>query len=146
MKSIFPALENEGYEITSAASIRYNCVAWAAGDDDNWWYPDPNGFLYWPSRALREWSTKGLIAVFRTLGYKKCENGDFDKDYEKVVIYVLLGIPKHAARQMPDGRWTSKLGEGKDIIHTLLGLQGTEYGMPTIFLRRRLKGRKKEGR
>ena len=139
----FPALQNDGYTVTSPASSRYNCVAWAADDDSQWWDTDALGILYWPPGAPREWTIGGLVGAFRTLGYKKCNNGDLEDGYEKIAIYVLLGIPKHVARQLPDGQWTSKLGEGKDISHTLSGLQGTEYGYPDTFLRRRLKRRKK---
>jgi hypothetical protein len=38
------------------------------------------------------------------------------------------GVPLHAARQWPDGRWTSKLGAMEDIEHALQDLVGSEYG------------------
>lgn len=48
------------------------------------------------------------------------------------------GSPTHAARQLPDGTWTSKLGKDVDISHDSLdGLSGDRYGTPALILRRR---------
>jgi hypothetical protein len=44
---------------------------------------------------------------------------------------------KHAARQLPTGRWTSKLGKAVDIEHdTPEGVTGPVYGAVVKFLRR----------
>ena len=40
----FPRLAPQNHRITSPAGIEYNCVAWAAGDTENWWQPG----VYWP--------------------------------------------------------------------------------------------------
>ena len=37
MSSAFPHLVEQGYEETSAATPRYNCIAWAVGASDAWW-------------------------------------------------------------------------------------------------------------
>jgi hypothetical protein len=42
------------------------------------------------------------------------------------------------ARQLDDGKWASKLGQERDIIHTLSGLEGAEYGTVVRFLKRAL--------
>ena len=39
--------------------------------------------------------------------------------FEKVALYALGGVPKHAARQLSSGRWSSKLGDLEDVEHTL---------------------------
>lgn len=39
-----------------------------------------------------------------------------------------MGIPSHAARQLPNGRWTSKCGQAEDIEHDLRDLEGRLYG------------------
>ena len=36
----FPNLSSEGFEIVERPSKRYNCIAYAAGDAGNWWWPD----------------------------------------------------------------------------------------------------------
>lgn len=52
------------------------------------------------------------------------------------------GEPTHAARQLPSGAWTSKLGEWEDIEHdTLEALEGSEgrgeaYGRVALILKR----------
>ena len=33
----FPNLLTTGYEITSPDTIDYNCIAWAAEDNERWW-------------------------------------------------------------------------------------------------------------
>ena len=59
-----------------------------------------------------------LQRVFEQLEYDVCADGSFEEGFEKVALYVDdLGRYTHAARQTPDGRWTSKLGRGEDIAH-----------------------------
>lgn len=48
--------------------------------------------------------------------------------------------PTHVARQLDDGKWTSKLGSNEDIIHhTLDGLEGEKYGQVTTIMTRKAK-------
>ena len=143
MLDVFPALETDGYEITSPATISYNCVAWAADDNKQWWEPDPIGICFWPSRAPRKWTIKAIVAAFETLGYERCENCNLEQQTEKIAIYAHpSGEPTHVAWQMEDGRWSSKLGEGKDIIHTTLaGLAGAWYGTAHTCMKRQRKDR-----
>ena len=47
--------------------------------------------------------------------------------------------PTHAARQLADGRWSSKLGRREDIEHVLdalAGVDGDEYGQVVQVLKR----------
>ncbi|TAF36353.1 MAG: hypothetical protein EAZ69_10585 [Oscillatoriales cyanobacterium] len=46
------------------------------------------------------------------------------------------GIPTHAARQLANGKWTSKLGWLEDIEHELDGLTGDRYGVVGQILKR----------
>ena len=43
IEAAFPALVGTGYFVTSPATPEYNCIAWAAGETDRWWWPDPMG-------------------------------------------------------------------------------------------------------
>lgn len=70
------------------------------------------------------------------VGYAPCADGSPEAGVEMVAIYVRGGEPAHAARLLPSGHWTSKLGAQEDIEHTLDGLEGTTYGSPVVFLRR----------
>ncbi|HEY7428267.1 MAG TPA: hypothetical protein VH682_28795 [Gemmataceae bacterium] len=36
---LFPRLNGTAYRITSPASDVYNCIAWAAGETNRWWWP-----------------------------------------------------------------------------------------------------------
>ena len=58
---------------------------------------------------------------------------------EKVVIFVdNEGLPTHAARQLTDGSWTSKLGSWQDNQHQhLQALAGTAsiYGVVALIMR-----------
>lgn len=132
----FPALNSTNHDVTSHPTPAYNCIAWAAGDDQRWWWPLVGG--YWPAAAPRELTLEAFVAAFGTLGYQECNGGHLEYGFEKVVIYAKSGVPKHAARQLPDGSWTSKLGRDADISHKLLGVCGDLYGSVAKYLRRPL--------
>lgn len=135
----FPNLQREGYTPTSSATPRYNCIAWAAGDNKRWWWPSFS--YYWPPGATRANSIEAFIEAFATLGYSKCDDNErfkplYEPHFERVAIYVVRGVPSHAARQIDDKAWTSKIGNNIDISHTLRGLEGPQYGMVSAILRR----------
>lgn len=79
-----------------------------------------------------------FVQAFATVGYVLCDDGELEPNTEKVVIYADAdGLPTHAARQLPFGLWTSKLGQLEDISHhTLDSISGTLYGTPRQFLQR----------
>jgi hypothetical protein len=62
-----PRLTADNYRITSPATWGYNCIAWAVGATDAWWWPAPG--RYWPPAALREESVVAFLAVFTAFGY-----------------------------------------------------------------------------
>lgn len=53
-------------------------------------------------------------------GYTICDTEEHEPDFEKVAIYLDHEDDVHAARQLPSGRWTSKLGEKHDLEHNTL--------------------------
>jgi hypothetical protein len=133
----FPRLKLSGYSITSPSSPDYNCIAWAASDSERWWEPDPFGLYYWPEEAPLRVTLEAFIAAFETRGYQPCENSHIEFGFEKVAVYVdAEGRPTHAARQLPNGLWTSKLGKSQDIEHELEGVTGSVYGSVAQFLKR----------
>ena len=119
----FPRLQNEPFEVTSPRTTDYNCIGWAAGDNQNWWWP---GGKYWPGGVLRDDSVAAFIAAFATRGYECCDSHELEPGFEKAALYMdeQHGRVTHAARQLPDGRWTSKLGRAWDIRHLLPGVCG----------------------
>lgn len=79
----------------------------------------------------------GFVSAFRTLGYEPCDNGNLEDGFEKVAIYELDAEVTHMARQLPSGRWTSKIGRLEDIEHASpINLEGSEYGTVAQYLRR----------
>lgn len=124
------------YVIRSPATSGYNCIAWAAGDADRWWWPDPD--YYWPEQASREPTLDAFVAAFRPLGYEVCEDASLEAGYEKIALYATeSGEPTHATRQLPSGGWTSKLGKSKDIEHETPGsVEGSVYGRVCIIMKR----------
>jgi hypothetical protein len=114
--SDFPRLTPANHLITSPATATYNCVAWAAGDTEHWWQPG-NYWLPadWPED---DFGLGALEQVFRALGYENCDmNATLELGFTKVAVYGYGFLYTHAARQLSDGKWTSKLGKGDDIEH-----------------------------
>jgi hypothetical protein len=157
----FPFLTRDLYEVKSEETpvIRshivpsYNCIAFAAGDTTRWWEPDQAGQYFWPSHIPREYTVERCVEVFEWLGYEKCANATPESGFEKVSVYytpvgnpwIPRGSPTHAALQMDNGIWKSKLGPWEDIEHlTLECLNGNDisgsiepYGEPVQILKRR---------
>lgn len=135
LREALPTLAQLPHEITSPPTTRYNCVAWAAGDETTWWWPDAQRFYYWPIRQ-RSVSLESFRAAFATLGYAPAASTAQEAGIEKVAIYARGECPTHVARQLPDGQWTSKCGRLHDLTHTLEALEGTEYGSVRLVLMR----------
>lgn len=112
---------NVGFVVTSQPTADYNCIAWAADDDSQWWEPHSDPKCYWPENISRDYSLTSYIEAYKTLGYELCSDPRIDPGFKKVAIYVGSdGIPTHAARQLQDGRWTSKLGASYDVEHDFI--------------------------
>lgn len=112
----FPRLTPDNHRITSPATTVYNCVAWAAEDVEHWWQPG----IYWlpPDWPDDDFGLGALEQVFRQLGYATCDTGPgLEPGFVKVALYGTGLTYAHAARQLPNGKWTSKLGKGEDIEH-----------------------------
>ena len=136
LKREFPALQFFHFELTSPPTKQYNCIAWAAGKNDLWWWPVRG---YWPGQSRRDETPKAFVEAFSRFGYLPCDTDAVEPGFEKVAIYVgSNGLVTHMARQLADGRWTSKLGESVDIAHALEGLTGERFGEVARFLQRPL--------
>lgn len=132
--SLVKGLEHSTFELTSPRTEEYNCIAWAAGDTERWWWPQ-GGF--WPVGVAARETVPAFEAAYESLGYVVCEGGELEPGYEKVAIFEIDGTPTHAARQLVDGSWTSKLGALEDVQHPLEGLKVDAYGPPVRYLKRR---------
>ena len=118
LEDYLPGLEGTNYSVTSPPTDDYNCIAWALGEDDRYWGP----FVrrdYWPNELPRDDRVSTIAAIFLGEGFEHCEDGELDDGFEKIAIFGAEGLFTHAARQLPSGRWTSKLGKNCDIEHEL---------------------------
>lgn len=152
----FPNLKRSDYFVTSDEDGRYNCMAYAAGITDIPWWPVPEGTqgVDWPEDAPREETLDAFIAAYRTKDFEPSEDDDssLESGIEKIALFVDAdGTPSHAAKQLPSGSWTSKLGDWEDIEHkTLTNMEGEQsgepgYGRVAKILKRRLPPQKEKG-
>jgi hypothetical protein len=138
----WPYLLSEGYGVASNETWDYNCIAFSADIQDDWWWPDQNGDAYWPI-SWREETLECFVAAFRSIGYKKCWLSIRQKRFERVAIYTKDNIPTHAAKQLNDGRWKSKLGPWEDIEHnTTKAVEEYIYGKVAVYMKRRIRDAK----
>ncbi len=140
LKTLFPGLRTTPFRVTSPADSKYNCIAWAADDTSAWWWPAGKApTAVWPDSAAREITLNAFTAAFITIGYVVADDELLEPGFEKVALFAdAAGIPSHAARQLPSGAWTSKLGNAEDIEHELSALQGEIYGAVALILKRPL--------
>ena len=85
-EALLPNLNRGEYRVTSPESIRYNCVAWAAGDDARRWWPGVPDY-YWPDTAPQEETLEAFQAVFEAMGYRLCATAELETGFEKVAIF-----------------------------------------------------------
>ncbi len=135
LTAAFPNLADEAFEILAPPSTRYNCVAYAAGDQtQNWDYEEDS---YWPPWASRNDKQESMVDVFAGLSYQPCDDHRLEQHYVRIALYEKDGIAQHVALQMPNGRWRSKMGSGPLIEHhSPVSLSGRIYGAPTVFMRK----------
>jgi hypothetical protein len=138
LEDVFPGLRGQLYQIKSPRDRKYNCIAFAVGDNRNWWWPDVAEEDTWPAGVARVETLAAFRDAFATLGYVVCDNDQLEANFEKVALFGLAGVPKHAARQLSSGRWTSKLGPMEDIEHALHDLTGAVYGSVVLVMKRPL--------
>ena len=151
----WPNLDRIGFsvdDVTSRHTPVYNCIAYAAKDDTQPWWPVPEWLLQLPGARYYHWppglprndpaTVENFFQAFSLLGYKRCKTGKRELGFEKVAIYVDANEePKHMARELGDGVWFSKLGDCQDIRHHALdGVETVEYGRARYFMRKRLEG------
>lgn len=135
--------QDSNHRLTSWSTSRYNCIAWAAGDPLRPWWPQSYN-AFWPPTAINDLTLPAFISAFATRGYECCIDGSLDPGLEKIAIYAWPNMePQHAARQLPDGTWTSKMGSAywPDIRHdTVDVVSGQAYGTPVCYMQRERRG------
>ncbi len=135
----FPFLDPANHIVVGPESDFHNCIAWAAGFDDRKIWPGVAEY-HWPACLPQEESLASLIAFFVSLGYQQCDDPSLEEGFEKVALFADPedDYPTHAARQLPNGWWSSKMGwDGVTIEHDGLAcIEGNQYGRAVLSLRR----------
>lgn len=144
----FPGLRNdEHFIITSPIDPNYNCIAWAYQIKGRWMWPPAgvpislDAVSYWPDENAST-DVEQFVDAFRKKGYEKCEDSCFEQGYRKIALYITPGTTEctHAARQLSNGYWTSKLGKAYDIQHsTPKEIEGHWYGTVYCYMKREFK-------
>lgn len=146
IKSTFPGLsQDDMFHLTSPSTRDYNCLAWAIGRKDFWMWPNTDGHIkepdeYWPENVPNDERPDTLVKAYETFGFKVSENANQEEAYEKIALYKSPdgSTFTHAARQLPDGTWTSKLSYWEDIQHgTPQSLEGEIYGQVYCYMKRK---------
>lgn len=127
----------------SPRTPRYNCFAFAGGDERRPWAPrgDPDT-TWWPlphdAVDPDDLSIEMFVRAYQVVGFSVCEKEAAEPDVERIALFADdCGDVVHAARQNPDGSWTSKLGEWEDITHDAVrAVEGGEYGRVVRVMRR----------
>jgi HAMP domain-containing protein len=149
IKRVFENLKDGEFEITSPFDAKYNCIAHAAEKNDKWWWSVDKAMMgndvFWFNNVPSEATLDNFVKAFGKLGYQPCKTDKLEKSFEKVAIFVSTkdeiyapkGSVTHMARQLSDGKWTSKLGKDVDISHnTLQAIEGKVYGIVKQILKR----------
>lgn len=146
LKRLFPKLKDDlNFQVTSKRTPVYNCIAWAYHLNDRWMWPYNevtmmlDGVCYWPTKEVMEPTIDNFIAAFRLKGYEVCDGFQHEDGFRKVALYAKPGtnICTHAARELSNGFWTSKLGKLEDIQHgDPTTIENNVYGKVCCILKR----------
>lgn len=145
LRGIFPNLRPTRQTIKSPIDLNHNCFAYAIGDTLHWW--EPFGFVlptsnppyHWPNELPQNKLPQTLVRFFENHGFEVTEESERENGIEKLALYVRDNEVTHAALQLPNGRWKSKIGNKEDILHDLGELESDipyGYGQATIFMSR----------
>jgi hypothetical protein len=136
-RSRHPNLTDANHVVRSERTTDYNCFAWALGSEDDWLEPGGRRGTSWPKDVDDSGSVESYVALFAQAGYERWEGVTLEDGYEKVAIYGDESEGLHAARQLVNGWWASKLGGLQDIHHeTLAALEDVQYGTVRAVLRK----------
>jgi len=154
---LFPKLVlDNSFKLSSKKNINYNCIAWAASVQNEFWWPEVepynlDGVKYnWPFDIVNSDKLIYFIELFHHLGYSQfCSNiNNEHPEYRKIALFIKYSNKKtsinncvctHAARQLSNGLWTSKLGPQEDIQNSdPYDLEGSHYGKLAVILKKKL--------
>ena len=89
--------------------------------------------------ATTEWDLSVVVSAYESERFTPCDQENFEANFDKIAIYCNNdGEPTHAAKQLSNGRWSSKLGTLEDVEHDLPELEGSDpaYGKVQVLMKR----------
>jgi hypothetical protein len=135
----FPALKSRDYEL-SEQDFNFNCLAYALGDQTNWWEPPRGSGRYWPAGFPADVTIQTAESIIRTHGFTAELDAAIEPDTDAIAIYGQGHEWTHFAKFV-QGVWSSKLGEGHDVVRfRLQDLEGSLYGRVVKVLSRPKEG------
>lgn len=138
MRNHWPRLVNgHNYRTTSPVDGLYNCIAWSIGVQNRYIWPDDDEQYGWPEGIQRVPELEAFKSFFAMMEFEPCNSCCIETGFWKVAIYANGEEVTHAARQLPNGHWASKLGDLVDIEHlNVSDVGGGIYGEHAFTLRR----------
>jgi hypothetical protein len=112
-RELFPLLTD--YElIPNSEDNKYNCISHTIGIKDKYYWPyeDEQEYYFEYSWSVKnEISNESFDEFYKYHGFEKMDllNFFYDPKYIKVALYTNNGIPTHAAIQVDDVYWESKV-------------------------------------
>ncbi len=132
ISSQFPLLTKSNHVITSPKDQSYNCIAWSLKFNACWFWPSAFP-AYWPIPHNGQATLATFSAMYAHYGYTLTASFTYQPNFARIAVYVLNGKITHAAYQVNEVMWASKLGSEEDILHELHALDGPTYGQPLHF-------------
>ena len=137
----FPLARAGDIVTDSEMTPEYNCVGWALHLKRSVIWPDDDQQHQWAPDLPRRPDKDIFCAFFEKMGFSECNDENFEQSREKIAIYSRGNEVLHVARQLRDGRWTSKLGPLADVLHpTALSISDGWFGVLAILMSREWTG------
>ena len=103
--------------------IKFNCFSFVIDIYDDWSGASTKSWTLSNRKPILE----NYIKFFSLHGFELCDNETYEKNFEKIAIYIDEdGYVTHAAKQFND-MWRSKLGSHEIIEHKLEWLSGYDF-------------------
>ena len=143
----FPLLRTDTlFSLKKKPSIAYNCIALTLGIYNFCVWPTYSGIVtnpnnnqrvFWPKELPLDDSLENFIKMYNMFDYVECNNDLYYEDgYTKIAIYAINNVVTHAALQLTENKWASKIGYSFGITHQLKSLEGEKYGKVVKFMKR----------
>jgi hypothetical protein len=123
----FPSLKNKDYDL-SDEDFNFNCLAYALGDHQQWWEPPKGLGNYWPEGFPDDVTVRTVESIIRVHGFTVEIEVTSMPEASAIAIYAQGEEWTHFAI-FKNGNWSSKLGDGHDVMRVNLeDLEGSLYG------------------